>query len=401
MVAVTAQTTPSPSAAGAPRLRRSGSERVFGGVAGGIAEHLGLSPALVRVAFVLLAAAAGLGVTLYAAFWIVLPVAPDAPPGRVPAWLGYPVAAIVGVGSLAAVARTTSLGRWLVPATLGAVGAALIWRQADDAQRQRWVQWSRSPGVLGGRGRFGSARLAIGVALVAGGAAAIFFQVNVPAASEGVLAGAVTLVGVALITGPWWLRLVEERNTERRERIRSQARADLAAHLHDSVLQTLALIQRNADSPREVARLARGQERELRELLYGPPQATGQLSQALRATAGEVEDAYAVSVDVVVVGDSAITENLVALVAACREALVNAAKHAGVTTVSLYAEVEDDVVTGYVKDRGVGFDLAEIAPDRQGVRGSLLGRVERHGGEVQVRTAKGSGTEIEIRMPIR
>jgi signal transduction histidine kinase len=208
-----------------------------------------------------------------------------------------------------------------------------------------------------------------------------------------------TVIGLALLTGPWWIRMVSDLGEERSERIRSQERAELAAHLHDSVLQTLALIQRNASSPREVTRLARGQERELRTLLYGARAASGQLSEALRGAAGEIEDAYAIKVDVVVVGDAPLTERLGALVAACREALVNAAKHAGVETVSLYAEVEDGACLCFVRDRGSGFDPAAVDPDRHGLRGSIIGRVERHGGQVSVRSSPGAGTEVEIRMP--
>jgi signal transduction histidine kinase len=194
------------------------------------------------------------------------------------------------------------------------------------------------------------------------------------------------------------MRLVTALGAERTERIRSQERADIAAHLHDSVLQTLALIQRNANTPREVVRLARGQERELRELLYRTRARAGQFADELRAAAADVEDQYAVSVEAVVVGDAPLDDALSAVAAAARESLVNAAKHAGVESVSLYAEVEPDVVSVFVKDRGSGFDIDAVAEDRQGVRGSIIGRIERHGGQVNVRTSPGAGTEIEIRM---
>ncbi len=187
-------------------------------------------------------------------------------------------------------------------------------------------------------------------------------------------------------------------STERRERIQSQARADLAERVHDSVLQTLALIQRNAASPREVARLARGQERELRALLYGPSTVSSHLADGLAMAAAEVEDAYGIVVDIVVVGDTPLDERLGALVAASREALVNAAKHSGVPTVSLYAEVDERGVVVFVRDRGQGFALDEVADDRQGLRNSIVGRVERYGGHVDVRSAPGDGTEVEIRM---
>jgi len=211
----------------------------------------------------------------------------------------------------------------------------------------------------------------------------------------------VTVIGIAVITGPWWMRLVAQLSEERTERIRSQERADIAAHLHDSVLQTLALIQRNAASPREVSRLARGQERELRTLLYGDRAASGQLADKLRRHAGEIEDGYAVKVDVVVVGDIELTDDLAALVAAAREALVNAAKHSQSTAISLYAEVEPGAVHVFVKDRGVGFDPADVASDRQGVRGSIEGRMERHGGTARIISSPGEGTEVRLMMPVR
>jgi signal transduction histidine kinase len=147
-----------------------------------------------------------------------------------------------------------------------------------------------------------------------------------------------------------------------------------------------------------VARLARGQERTLRGLLYGNRTASGLFGDELRTAAAEIEDAYAVRVDVVIVGDASLDAELAALAAASREALVNAAKHSGVDVVSLYAELEPTEASVFVKDRGVGFDIDEIADDRQGVRGSIIARIERHGGTVRVDSSKGAGTEVEIRM---
>jgi signal transduction histidine kinase len=230
------------------------------------------------------------------------------------------------------------------------------------------------------------------------GGALVLIRADVSAVRDGFIAMVVTASGIALVTGPWWMRTVSALSDERRERIRSQERAELAAHLHDSVLQTLALIQRNAQSPREVSRLARGQERELRGLLYREQQASGQLAEQLRTTAAEVEDAYFVTVEVVVVGDAEVNDKLLALIAAAREALVNAAKHAGVATISLYAEVESDAVTAFVKDRGIGFDPADIADDRQGVRGSIVGRIERYGGTATIKSAPGQGAEVQLRI---
>jgi signal transduction histidine kinase len=257
---------------------------------------------------------------------------------------------------------------------------------------------SRTSLEAAGRERLGRVRLVSGATLVVGGAAWALARADFSAFRDGLLAVIVTVVGLALITGPWWMRMATQLSAERAERIRTQERADIAARVHDSVLQTLALIQRNADSPREVARLARGQERTLRGLLYGDRATTGQFGDELRTAAAEVEDAYAVTVDVVLVGDAPLDTNLAALAAAVREALVNAAKHSGVAAVSLYAEIEPEQVSVFVKDRGKGFEMDGIADDRQGVRGSIIGRVERHGGTVRVNSTPGIGTEVELRM---
>ena len=381
------------------RLYRRPDRGWAGGVAAGIAEHVGVRPRVIRIAFLLLLTAGGLGIALYGAYWIVVPAAPDASPSRIPQWLEYVLGAIAAVAAIgAAASSSSSLGTVFVPTLLACLGGALIWRQASDPDRSRWRRLSRDSLEASGTDRVGRIRIVAGAALVATGAAIVLARADIHALGDGLLAAAVTVVGLALVTGPWWMRLVSQLGAERTERIRSQERADIAAHLHDSVLQTLALIQRNAGSPREVARLARGQERELRTLLYGTRTATGQLADQLRTAAAEVEDAYAVTVDLVVVGDVEMNDTLAAAVAASREALVNAAKHADVTTVSLYAEVEPQAVSIFVKDRGVGFAVDDVADDRQGVRGSIVGRVERHGGEATIRSSPGSGTEVSIRM---
>lgn len=370
----------------------------LGGVAAGIAEHLHVRPWIVRFAFVFLAVAGGLGVALYGAYWIVLPTREDAPKSRVPAWLEFALAAVAAVCAVAAAASSGPLGSVFVPTLLATLGGALIWRQATEGDRTRWRQLSRTGLAAGSADRIGRIRFAAGAAFVVAGAVLVLAHSNFTGVRDGLLAMMVTVVGLALVTGPWWMRTVAELSEERNARIRSQERADIAAHLHDSVLQTLALIQRNASSPREVARLARGQERELRTLLYGTRTASGQLAQELRVAAADVEDAYAVSVDVVVVGDVAMTDSLAAAVAAAREALVNAAKHSGVDSISLYAEAELNSVDIFVKDRGKGFELDTVAEDRQGVRGSIIGRIERHGGTVTLRTSPGTGTEVHIAM---
>lgn len=383
----------------ARRLYRRPEHGLAGGVAAGIAEHAGMRVATVRAGFVVLAGFAGFGVALYGAFWIVLPTRPDAGRGRIPTWLEYLLGAVAACAAVVAVAVAVPLGQLFAPILLACLGGALLWRQATETERERWRRLSRRSLSARGTDRVGRIRIVAGAGFVVIGAFLVLARADVSAIRDGVLAMVVTVVGLALITGPWWMRTVTQLGLERRERIRSQERAEIAAHLHDSVLQTLALIQRNAIAPREVVRLARGQERELRTLLYGSPETTGQLAQALRAAAAEVEDAYAVAVDVVVVGDAALDDDLAAAAAAAREAMVNAARHSGVTAVSLYAEVEATSVSVYVKDRGIGFDVDAVADGRQGVRGSIIARVQRHGGRVHIRSRPGSGAEVEITMP--
>lgn len=380
------------------RLYRRPDIGILGGVATGIAEHIGVRTRLVRLVFLLLTLAGGLGVALYGAYLIVLPTAPNAGRSRLPVWVEYVLAAIAAIAAVAIAATSMPQGGLFAPILLACFGGALIWRQASEPDRERLRTLSRSSLAAPGAHLLGRVRLASGAALVVGGAVWALVRADFTALRDGLLAVIVTVVGLALITGPWWMRMMSQLSNERTERIRSQERADIAAHLHDSVLQTLALIQRNAGSPREVARLARGQERTLRSLLYGDRTASGQFGEELRTVAAEVEDAYAVTVEVVLVGDAPLDDDLAALAAATKEALVNAAKHSGVETVSVYSELEADQASVFVKDRGVGFDMAEVAGDRQGVRGSIIGRVERHGGTVKITSAKGAGTEVELRM---
>jgi len=380
------------------RLYRRPDLGILGGVATGIAEHVRVPAKWIRLAFVVLALAGGLGVALYAAYLFVLPTAPHAGRSRWPYWLEYLLAAIAAVASVTVFATSAPAGSLFAPLLLACIGGALIWRQASEPDRARLRIHARTSLEAAGRERLGRVRLVSGAALVMGGAAWALARADFSAFRDGLLAVIVTIVGLVLITGPWWMRMATQLSAERAERIRNQERADIAARVHDSVLQTLALIQRNADSPREVARLARGQERTLRSLLYGDRAATGQFGDELRTAAAEVEDAYAVTVDVVLVGDAPLDGNLAALAAAVREALVNAAKHSGVAAVSLYAEIEPEQVSVFVKDRGKGFEMDGIADDRQGVRGSIIGRVERHGGTVRVNSTPGIGTEVELRM---
>jgi signal transduction histidine kinase len=381
-----------------PRLYRSVSGRRLGGVAAGLAGHLGVRVRWVRLAFIGLCFAGGMGILLYGAFWIVLRVPPGEQENSRRTAVAFVVALVFGGAVLLFNVRAMPLGWWFIPSVLALFGGLLLWRQASETERERWRRLSRTSLVAGAFDRVGALRLALGIVLVIAGCVLVLARAGLSAVGVGLSAVLVTLVGIALITGPWWQRLAAELSAERRERIRVEERAELAAGLHDSVLQTLALIQRSAHSPREVTRLARSQERELRSRLYGTGAPTGRFGAALAAAAADVEDDHAVTIDVVTVGDIELDARLDAVVAAAREAMVNAAKHAGVTTVSVYAEVTEAEVAVYVRDRGRGFRPDKIAADRQGIRGSIVGRLERHGGSASVKSEPGAGTEVTVRV---
>ncbi len=204
------------------------------------------------------------------------------------------------------------------------------------------------------------------------------------------------LGGLAIVLAPWLHRSRSALNEARAAKVRADARADMAAHLHDSVLQTLALIQRQSDDPKAVQQLARRQERELRTWLYGDEVPETTLKAALSAAAAEVEDERAVPVELVVVGDCETSDPVQALVRAAREAMVNAAKHSGADKIDVYAEVDEEVIEVFVRDRGRGFDIEGVAEDRMGVKGSIINRMSRHGGSATVRSTPGDGTEVRL-----
>ena len=399
---------------GTGRLVRSRDQRMVGGVASGIAEWRGFNPMVVRMVFVVATVAGGSGVLLYVVGWLLLPSAGSETSlaqqalqsPREPAHVA--TIAFIVIGSMVVM---RSLGLWFSGATfpvgLAGIGLAVVWRQGDEYERAPLVRmaailpWARIP-AGSRRRRLVFVRIAVGAVLVAAGVAAFLAESGaLPAVRDGLLGTIGIVGGLALIFGPWWWRLAQELTEERRERVRSQERAEVAAHLHDSVLQTLALIQRAADDPRAVTTLARRQERELRAWLFeDPPDAEATtISAAIRQAAEQVEERHGVAIDAVTVGDGPLDDAGTVLVAACQEAMVNAAKWSGQATVSVFAEVEPTVVSVFVRDRGTGFDLSLVAADRKGISQSIVGRMERHGGKAVVRTDLGAGTEVELRLP--
>ncbi|GAB3676821.1 PspC domain-containing protein [Angustibacter aerolatus] len=419
-----------PAAAAAPaRLERADDGRLVAGVAAGLARHLGVSVVPVRVAFALLAAVNGFGVAVYAALWVFAPrTSPDAgDPAALAAASrgGRRPRFTVGRGDLGQLAAFGALGvglvlllssvsaglplRVVVPVLIAAAGLTLLWVQADVAERAGWLQAAPGGQRLAALSSAPLSTKALVVARVVGGVALVVLALvtflvgsgRLDALRESFLLLLVVFIGLGLVVGPFLWRLVRQLDDERRERLLSQQRADVAAHLHDSVLQTLALIQRRADDPRAVRALARGQERDLRGWLFEPEtQERTTLRPALEAVATEAEQAHGVPVELVVVGDADLDANLQALVRATREAVANAARHSEAPSVDVYAEVVDGQVEVFVRDRGVGFDPAAVPDDRMGLKGSVIGRVERHGGTARVRSTPGEGAEVALTMKV-
>jgi signal transduction histidine kinase/phage shock protein PspC (stress-responsive transcriptional regulator) len=444
-----------------PPLVRGG-DRVIAGVCAGLARHLGWPVRMVRIGMAVAALAGGAGVAFYAWLWIMVPTAdesarrnarrpaspiapavsapiagPDA--GQYPGGYQGPAAAdssvpivpapdatpqgpavaateswpsrvkgmpygkeiLLGSGLLLAagilIARMLGLDvplGTLIPVAAILGGAAIAWMQLDETRRAGLLDKTKADQAGGW------ARLAAGLALVVAG---VLVMVSGSGSWEqtwlALLASVAVLGGVALVLLPWGLKFWRDLEAERSGRVRATERAEIAAHLHDSVLQTLALIQRRAGNEHDVVRLARAQERELRGWLYRDPgKEAGQLSEGIKAAAAEVEDALGQAVEVVSVGDCAMAERHEALVQAAREAMLNAARHGG-SAVSVYLEVTDGAAEVFVKDRGPGFDPDSVSADRLGVRESIIGRMNRHGGTAAIISSP-DGTEVRLRLPL-
>jgi signal transduction histidine kinase/phage shock protein PspC (stress-responsive transcriptional regulator) len=386
-------------------VRRSREDRIVSGLAAGIAVRIGIGPIAVRAAFAVLTAAGGVGVLLYLVGWLAVPEATEDDDGVVapPADGMQRIAlAMIFLGILVAL---RALNIWfndaaVVIVALVSFGFAFLWERTSTEERTRWTRL--------GAGDTSAAsttpsrwRIVVGAVLLIAGLSAFFSSLSaVSQFGEVLLAALVTAAGLLLVFGPWIWRLAAELASERRERIRSEERSDMAAHLHDSVLQTLALIQRS-DDPRQMATLARAQERELRAWLYGGQTAEdgADLEQEVERMAARIEQVHHVPVEVVTVGSAEVDERLRALVAAGGEAATNAAKHSGAGRVSVYTEVGPERVELWVSDQGAGFDAAAVPPDRRGIADSIVGRMERHGGTAEIESGA-EGTEVHLTMPM-
>jgi signal transduction histidine kinase len=394
-------------------LRRDREQGWLGGVAAGIARRFGIDVSLVRLAFVVAAAAGGIGIAAYALGWLLIP-AGDSEAARARIRTGRAAVEVaLGTGLLLVAVLLTfrELGLWLSdaavwPLVLIAAGGALIWRQSTEepaaASAERPPERATREESRREEGRRAAAaisRTGVGIALVLAAGLVFLQATGALGAARDVLLGVIAVVVVlGVIFAPWVVRLVRSLTQERAERIRSQERAEVAAHLHDSVLQTLAMVQRRSEDPAEVAALARRQERELRAWLARRPAPGqgGRLVSALEAAAAEVEEQHGVPVEVVVVGDRDLDQAHEAVVAAAREAMTNAAKFGAGSSVDVYAEAGESHTQVFVRDRGPGFDPDAVPEDRRGVRESIVGRMERHGGRARVTSAPGGGTEVEL-----
>lgn len=405
-------------------LRRPVGERKLGGVAIGLSYHLNINVALMRWFFIGISLMMGLGVAVYIWLWVMIPagdprqVQREEKPtrdsalhsGLAPTWqqkvsklpitdIAVGVVLLVVAGALVAMRAGIDIANTLIPVLVLIAGAILGWSQLDAVQRARWV------GAPGGKTPISVVRIVGGVALAVVGTALL----TVGERGPGELAGAIVpmlavVIGAALVLAPWWLRLVRELGEERAARAREAERADIAAHLHDSVLQTLALIRMKSADPDAVTTLARAQERELRTWLYSDRSFEhSSLSEAVKQLGVEIEENSNVSIEIVVVGDVEFSDENAsatqAILGALREAMVNATRH-GEPPVTVFVDISATQVEAFVTDRGPGFMMDDVAPDRLGVRESIIGRLERRGGEVTIRPLPDPATGTEVRMVV-
>ncbi|HEX8488263.1 MAG TPA: PspC domain-containing protein [Propionibacteriaceae bacterium] len=403
-----------------PRATRVPEGAMLGGVCTGLARHLGWPVVVIRIGFVALVVTQFVGLVAYGALWLLMPpessvkapglesaaragMREQVKPRRRMDW-GMLVALVALGSGLLWIAQATGLGvrsQLFWPVVFACSGAALVWRQADSARQKQWKA------EAGGRvwlapfiakdGWPTVVRVVLGLGLVGAAFGIVVAQQNRIAQLPQVLnMTLLALAGLTIVAAPWLYRSRTALNEARSAKVRADARADMAAHLHDSVLQTLALIQRQSDDPKAVQQLARRQERELRTWLYGDELSELTLKAALTAAAAEVEDERGIPVEIIVVGDCETSDSVQALVRAAREAMVNAAKHSGADKIDVYAEVDDDRVEVFVRDRGKGFDPDTVDEDRMGVRGSIINRMARHGGTAHIRSSPGNGAEVRL-----
>jgi signal transduction histidine kinase len=398
-------------------MRRSSDARVLAGICGGISKTTGIDVTLLRIGVVLVGLASGFPVLIYALAWLIVPIDTEnsnifsrAITDRRGIRLVIAVIPLVVITQVVvSLLHVGFVGIISWPVFLAAGLTILIWRNASGPERV-WMNDDLVPMLSVGSEGHGRWKLILrttaGACLGAGGIVVLILGHPSTAALRPLGGALLVIAAIVVVFGPWWLSLVRDLMAEREARALAEERGQMAAHVHDSVLQTLALIQRSADDPQNVVRLARAQERELRAWLFEgrPPGSIGEDATLLAEGVGllqrQVEADHGITVQVVMVGDCPLTDGLRALLDAAREATVNSAKWSGAAQVSVYAEVEPDAVMMFVRDRGQGFDPESVPADRQGIAQSIRARVARYGGTVAIRSSPGEGTEVELRMSV-
>ena len=374
-----------------PALERP-RDSIVGGVAVALARHLRMRVGVVRFWLLVAALIGGAGVLFYVWLWVFVPLAPSAKDDPAAARRRAPVAAFaLAIGICAAIVALSAFSgadavatNALLVVTL-ACGAAVAWNllldRSDPGRTRTYGLWVRG--------------IAASVLLLVG----VVGLLSRPSFVNAILGVAAIVLAIAVVIAPRVVTLWSELQSSQAARVREEQRAEIAAHLHDSVLQTLALIQNRAGASSEVARIARAQERELRDWLFtGSAPVDYDLATELRELAAAIELEYPVRIDVVTVGEFGPAP--VALVAATREAMLNAARHAG-GEVSVYLESTGSAVDVFIRDRGPGVSLGDIPDDRLGIRESIIGRMSRAGGSATVKTGgSGTGTEVHLTLPL-
>jgi signal transduction histidine kinase len=395
-------------------LRRADEGRLVGGVAAGLAAKTGFNVTIIRAIFGIAAVISGFGLAVYVVAWLFLPAVgqPTTIASRAFADLrGLALAAVTASMIIVALIIVSILGIGLLssfswPLVIAAAGMVLIWRNADPGE-QAAMRGLAQPlfdmGDAGARSRL-RLRIALACVLLIGGLATLISVRHVRQLLAPLSGVVLVIAAVVLLLGPWWWRVARALIVERQARVRAEERTEIAARVHDSVLQTLALIQRRASDPQQVIQLARAQERELRSWLFDgrPPGSMDGLATmfvgGVRLIQQDVEAQHGVAVEAVTVGDCEIDDDLSALLAAAREATVNAAKWSGANVVSLFSEVEPTEVSVYIRDRGQGFDPEAVPDDRKGLAESIMARMARRGGSATVKSVLGEGTEVALTM---
>ena len=395
--------------------RRGVDNAVLGGVCGGLAIRLGVKERVIRIVFCLLALVAGTGLLLYIVLWLAITRVGESEPiaQRLIGRHRKLNSVVIGVVAIVAIffflyrlgsprARRVLVAH--LPLTL--LGAICVWRGASPEELVHLNDLAKSApfiGVAASKKRWSFwLRLALGVIFIVFGLRILDHLGGAWGLATPAFLGTLVLIGgVMILLAPWWLATLNDLSGERRARVRIEERANVATHLHDSVLQTLTLIERAAGDEAAVIRLARTQERELRQWLFSPEGSNDASSFLgdLRALEDEIENDYGVRVELVVVGDCVSDERVTALVAAGREAAINAARWSGADLISIYAEVEETTLSLFVRDRGSGFDPETVPNDRQGIALSIRQRMTQRGGTVTLKSTLGKGTEVQLSLP--